>query len=269
MTSRATPTTITTHSQAMVDNAAFPKQSLFEKKGKGVFRRFFHFIPVRGPTAINRRIQHCNTVTGSKPHRAFVDIGVPGKVWMARRSCHQCDGCLQMDHSKCENKKYQLTEKGAEDPGGYVDLVPKKAGPGRAVTRGYLTTIGRSIADDLGTGHQGGVVVVVEMSAESEAWAICVTEGEVERVTESDAQEYPCFEPGDVVIRLKKYEPISPGSSSFDLTSKTILADVGDLRAVLSDAHFSVVVKRGVKDRRVLDPGAKHRILRLIPNIEV
>ena len=188
----------------MVDNAAFPKQSLFEKKGKGVFRRFFHFMPVRGPTAINRRIQHCNTVTGSKPHRAFVDIGVPGKVWMARRSCHQCDGCLQMDYSKCENKKYQLTEKGAEDPGGYVDLVPKKGGPGRAVARGYLRTIGRSIADDLGTGHQGGVVVVVEMSAESEAWAICVTEGEVERVTESDAHEYPCFEPGDVVIRLKK-----------------------------------------------------------------
>ena len=94
-----------------------------------------HYV-TPGPTAINRRIQHWQTVSGSKPHRSFVDIGTPGVVWMARRSCHQCEGCMAMDHSAYKNAKYQLTKTGAADPGGLVRLALKKGGVSRAVTQG-------------------------------------------------------------------------------------------------------------------------------------
>ena len=255
--------------QAMVDNAEFPKQSLFDKGGKGVFRRYFHFIPVRGATAINRRIQHCNTVTGSKPHRSFVDIGVPGVVWMARRSCHQCAGCMSMDHKECNNKKYQLTKEGKDDPGGLVLLDPKKGGSARAVTRGYLSTLGRSIASDLKMDQPN--IVVVDMNAESEAWAIGVAMAgeDIHHVTEGDAHEYPDNEPGDEVLAVRKYEPIAPGSSAFDLTTKVFFVETADLRAVLSDSEFSLQKKMATRSgtRRQLSADAKQRILRLIPTI--
>ena len=179
-----------------------------------------HYV-TPGPTAINRRIQHCQTVSGSKPHRSFVDIGTPGVVWMARRSCHQCEGCTAMDHSAYKNAKYQLTKTGAADPGGLVRLAPKKGGVSRAVTRGYLATLGRSIAGDLKPDTEAWVVV--DMEAESEAWAICATipgESEICHVTESDAHEYHNKEPGDEVLTVRKYGPISPGSATFELTDK-------------------------------------------------
>ena len=257
--------------QAMVDNAEFPKKSLFDKAGKGVFRRYFHFVPLRGPTAINRRIQHCNTVSGSKPHRSFCDIGTPGVVYMARRSCHQCEGCMQMDHSQCKNTKYQLTKTGAADPGGLVQLEAKKGSVSRAITRGYLATLGRSIASDLPPDQ--AQALVVDMEAESEAWAICVTipgETEICHVTESDAHEYHNKEPGDEVLKLRKYEPISPGSSTFELTGKVFFVETMGLRAALSERDFALPkMATRANQRRVLATDAKQRILRLIPTAPV
>lgn len=64
---------------------------------------------------------------------------------------------------------------------------------------------------------------MVDMEAESEAWAICATtpgESEICHVTESDAHEYHNKEPDDEVLTVRKYEPISPGSATFELTDK-------------------------------------------------
>ena len=137
-----------------------------------------------------------------------------------------------------------------------------------AVTRGYLQRIGKEIAAEL----TPRAVVVVEMESESEAWAVCAVEGDVEHITEHDAHEYPGFSAGDEVVLVRKYEPLEPGSSTYEITNKCFYVDICDLRTVLGDGEFAPAKGRSRADplaagRRVLDAEAKHRVLRLIPNI--
>ena len=76
------------------------------------------------------------------------------------------------------------------------------------------------------------------------------------------------MEPGDELLKVRKYEPISPGASTFDLTTKVFFVETMDVRAVLTEDEFTTpkMATRNCQ-RRVLATDAKQRILRLIPTI--
>ena len=56
-----------------------PTKQLAEKKGRGIYRRFFYFIPSKGTGAVDRsRLPTLNADGTSKLHE-FIDIGRGGQ----------------------------------------------------------------------------------------------------------------------------------------------------------------------------------------------
>ena len=46
-------------------------KTIFEKKGRGIYRRVFHYVPSSGPGSINRRIKTAETLEGSSKLHIF------------------------------------------------------------------------------------------------------------------------------------------------------------------------------------------------------
>eukprot|EP00965_Chrysotila_dentata_P115676 3822699-Pleurochrysis_carterae.AAC.1 len=68
------------HGHGSGECLAFPKRDLVTKLHSGtggIFRRFFHIVPVKGPMAVNRRIPAMATLTQSNRFHSVVDIGHP------------------------------------------------------------------------------------------------------------------------------------------------------------------------------------------------
>ena len=107
------------------------KEDFFtRRKGVGIYRREFHWIPNKGVGSINRRIPGCNRLgdVGIKKLHFVEDIGRPGFVGIRERSCHSCVACITGDFKGCKN---------AARCGHYrvLELSPKTAMP-VASTRG-------------------------------------------------------------------------------------------------------------------------------------
>lgn len=78
-----------------------------EKNGRGIYRRFFYFIPIKGPGSVNRiNRKKFDSAKGSSRLHEFTDIGVPGTVSTRRAACHQCQPCWNGDRRRCENKEF-------------------------------------------------------------------------------------------------------------------------------------------------------------------
>ena len=84
-----------------------PAKALEEKHGKGIFRRFFYWIPAKGVGAVDRsRLPKFASAKGSSRLHEFVDIGVPGTVSTRRAACHKCEQCWAGNRRECRNKDY-------------------------------------------------------------------------------------------------------------------------------------------------------------------
>ena len=64
---------------------------------------FLYSVPTTGPDKISRRIQHADTLKGSKKLHWYVDIGEEGKLLVRDRPCHLHERCMNLD------KEYILT----------------------------------------------------------------------------------------------------------------------------------------------------------------
>lgn len=64
---------------------ATPCKTLHHKKGKGIYRRFFYWIPSKGTGAVDRSRLPKFTAEGTSKLHEFVDIGVAG-VCSTRRA---------------------------------------------------------------------------------------------------------------------------------------------------------------------------------------
>lgn len=84
-----------------------PKRSFEAKQGRGIFRRFFYWIPAKGVGAVNRAClpKYVSCKDTARLHE-FVDIGVPGTVSTRRAACHQCDSCWKGERRSCTNLIY-------------------------------------------------------------------------------------------------------------------------------------------------------------------
>lgn len=83
------------------------QKSFYSRKGVGIFRREFHWIPNRGRESINRRIPGCNRLgdVGIKKLHFFESIGRPGFIGIRERSCSRCVACSQGDFQGCQQKE--------------------------------------------------------------------------------------------------------------------------------------------------------------------
>lgn len=85
---------------------AKPKKTLEEKKGKGIYRRFFYFVPSKGTGAVDRSKLTKYTAVGTSRLHEFTDIGKVGTVSTRRAACHQCDHCWDNKPRNCANSAY-------------------------------------------------------------------------------------------------------------------------------------------------------------------
>lgn len=84
-----------------------PKFSLKHKKGRGILRRFFYWIPSKGAGAVNRSNLPKLKAEGTSRLHEFVDIGVVGTVSTRRAACHRCDQCWDFSRrAECNNAYY-------------------------------------------------------------------------------------------------------------------------------------------------------------------
>lgn len=84
-----------------------PVKAFEAKGGRGIYRRFFYFIPAKGAGAVNRaNRKKFKPAIGSSRLHEFVDIGVPGTVQTRRAACHSCENCWSCYRRECENKAY-------------------------------------------------------------------------------------------------------------------------------------------------------------------
>ena len=101
-------------------------RDFFAKEGNGVYRRFFHFVPVKGRGAVNRRlvkkaesgVHMKGTMEKVKLRsiRRVAGTGFPGLLWASKRPCcnyscpcmgggaegrHDFSGCATSAYTKC------------------------------------------------------------------------------------------------------------------------------------------------------------------------
>jgi hypothetical protein len=83
------------------ENLKQPDKSLIEKKGKGIYRRFFYYVPAEGVGAVNYKIARWEGIKGSNKIHQMRDVGEPGLVEARLRSCH-CKPCYSERYEDCE-----------------------------------------------------------------------------------------------------------------------------------------------------------------------
>ena len=210
---------------------ATPKKHLKEKKGKGIFRRFFHWIPSKGPGAVDRSRLPKLTAEGTSKLHEFVDIGVAGTVSTRRAACHQCDRCWAGDRRNCENKDFvgpptELTIRRETVPAAAV----------RRMDRAALNREGLAMAKAAPV-H---TVVCVETHEEEQSypWVIgAVVQGMHDAATASlphdastDAIRFERIRTTEPVLKLQLYEPLMHGSTTYVLSDATLLVPARSVR---------------------------------------
>mmetsp|Transcript_22091 Transcript_22091/g.59590 ORF Transcript_22091/g.59590 Transcript_22091/m.59590 type:complete len:143 (-) Transcript_22091:909-1337(-) len=83
-----------------------PKKKLEAKGGKGIFRRFYYWVPLQGVRALDRsRLPAFKADKGAWRLHEFADIGRPGTLHVRSAAYHMCDSCWE-GRVLCENLKY-------------------------------------------------------------------------------------------------------------------------------------------------------------------
>ena len=86
---------------------ATPVRTFEQKLGRGIYRRFFYWIPAKGVGAVDRAsMPKFVSCKGTSHLHEFVDIGLPGTVQTRRGACHQCQLCWDGQPRSCANKLY-------------------------------------------------------------------------------------------------------------------------------------------------------------------
>ena len=210
-------------------------ERLIKKGGVGIYRRFIYWVPASGPGSINRNIQHCKTLSSSlggiKSLHHLCDIGQPGKLRVRVGSCHRCPGCQQGNFAACENVSFV-------GPTEVIQLHPE----GRASVR-----LSRNALNELGVRLAGEVkpkeIIAVELAVESEPFMLAevVSTNGPRKVSEMFESFLGQFKVGDMVLDVRKLEPVALGSSHYVFTDKTFPVFIEDIRKRNMMKHLSEV----------------------------
>lgn len=202
-----------------------PKLSLQQKKGKGIFRRFFYWVPSKGVGAVNRSRLPKLTAQGTSRLHEFVDIGVVGTVSTRRASCHQCDSCWSGARHNCKNLDYT---------GHPMELkIVTETVPSAATTRIDRVTMSRDAVTRATNAAKGSTVCFeTHKDEQSLPWVLGLIVTAVCNAPSGcsvpyDSSKDPVhFEPirvNEPAIQVTLYnEPLQPGSSTYTLSELTM-----------------------------------------------
>ena len=264
----------------------WPTRTLKQKRGRGIFRRYFHYVPAAGEGAVSRRISRGSTVEGSSRLHVFADIGVAGHLKTRERGCHQekcpcwdgkyaeCKqiprdpvlGLAQASHPLlCHNRKIK------EDAAAEASV---------SLTRNALANEGIRLSHEL----KEGEVVAFFVDDLSEPWMIGKVMKTRYQITDDDAVYtwMGQMEAGDWVTLVHKYDPITGGMASAyfklkDGSNSVFPCWVEDLRAAniqLEPANGRRAPVRGVRvgavgspldERWKLPVGERERVQNKLP----
>ena len=201
-----------------------PKKKLAEKKGRGIYRRYFYYIPSKGTGAVDRsRLPTLNAEGTSKLHE-FIDIGTPGKLSTRLIACHQCANCWAGKRYDCVNKEYtglpaQLT----------ISRITVPAAAAARIERAERNRKGNELAKTAETGS----VVCIETHQDEQTfpWVLGSVVSTLHDAPAASPAHDPLedavrFEPVRVkepVLKVRLYEALDPGSTTYTLSNITIL----------------------------------------------
>ena len=194
---------------------AIPKKTLAQKRGRGIYRRFFYWVPSKGTGAVNRANLPKLECEGTSKLHEFVDIGVAGKVSSRRAACHQCDACWAGNRHECENLEFTgrpthllITHKDAPTAGV------------QRMERAALNRDGVSRAEKA----EAGSIVCIETHEDEQAhpWVISevtktIHEAPAASTPYNPAKDSIHFEPvkaKEPVLEVKLLDTLAPGSTS-------------------------------------------------------
>ena len=218
----------------------FPQRNLKQKHGRGIFKRYFHYVPASGPLktvesiktgatltnsssgAVNRRIRKGTTVKGSSKFHVFADVGIAGHLVCRERGCHSpnCGACWQGKYNQCtEIPRDSLKLAQAGHP-----LLPQSrqiAPDGLAehivpMTRNALCQRGVNLATGLEGELQVGDIIAVYVEDSTEPMML----GQIIQLQHTITNEDAVYswmgqmEVGDEVISVHKLDPTANGIAS-------------------------------------------------------
>lgn len=197
---------------------AQPLKPLEEKHGRGIFRRFFYWIPSKGVGAVDRsRLPKFASAKGSSRLHEFVDVGVPGTVSTRRASCHQCESCWSGNRRACQNAEYcgapqEMCITRQAVPTTSLSRVTRASLDADAIARARTATVGSHVCIETHKDEQAFpwvVATVVEgVHPASEAMLHAAAIPDAPRLQ-------PVKAAGDPVLKLQLWEALEPGSSSY------------------------------------------------------
>jgi hypothetical protein len=254
-----------------------PQKSFEEKNGRGIFRRFFHFIPVKGPGAVNRaNRKKFASAKGSSQLHEFVDIGVPGTVSTRRAACHQCDTCWNGDRRNCKNKEYvgeplEMTIRAEAVPVTSLSRNLRSHLDSNAIRRAETAALGSCVCIETARNEkQVPWVLGKVLSACKPANGNMIAEDLRSRNAVSCPIQLDTARESDMTVLVQLYEPLDTGSTTYTLSPVQLLiparrirvVDVGlkEVPKVAATAASSRHRRHATADLPVATPTAKYKL---------
>jgi len=176
-------------------------RDFFQKKGGGVYRRFYHHMPMKGAGSLSRFrrfVRGCNsTLTEtegrakrliSKIHRA-INNGYENHLMVSERPCYS-PSC------SCKGMQYSLCNRSAKATCVQIELDPSSDDRTPAPVSGALAETAYRIADEA---VEGDLMAMETESDETVYWIVQATKSSAESPPEPAPANYKCPELGSDV----------------------------------------------------------------------
>jgi len=217
-----------------------PQKSFEAKNGRGIFRRFFHFIPNKGPGSVDRAANRksFDSAKGSSQLHEFADIGVPGTVSVRRAACHQCDACWRGERRACEFREYvgdpqEMTLKSKAVPITSLSRNLRSHLDSDAIRRAEKASVGSCVCIETARGEkQVPWVLGKVLTASQPAGQTMINDDLRARMEHKPTVELDSAREAEMVLRVQLYEPIDTGSTTYTLSPLEVLIPARRVRVV-------------------------------------
>lgn len=242
-----------------------PKLNLKQKRGRGIYRRFFYYVPSKGNGSVDRSHLPKLKAHGSSKLHEFVDIGVVGQVATRRASCHQCDECWAGNRYNCSNVGYVGQPK-------HLLIVSEALPAAAAVVRIERAALNRDSLSRATMAKLGSVVCIeTHKDEQTVPWVIGVVTKELHDApcaslpynVANDLIHFEPFKAGEPSLQITLYEALQPGSTTFSLSTMSTLVAARTVRVIdveLVETRSSSRVTTEANRRYSIEAGSLRRI---------
>lgn len=263
-------------------NLKVPDKPLAKKHGRGVYRRFFYYVPAYGEGAVNYNIPRWTKIKDSNGLHQIIGGVLAGMVEVRGRSCH-CVPCYNGDYDNCMFSKFMMQEmmweqpddleiefggrrpelRGDQEKKGHAMAMNAKVGDWAAflVHNQEAWMIGKILAPKLGCVAMGTVEPTMAIATSVEG----MVDGQLSLVVQTTTRAIPeksnwmgTLEIGDDIVYVEKWEARATRGSSrneFVRTNKRFGCYSGDTRHV----GFSMRMKPASKTTACSAPTRKSK----------